>query len=313
MAGQHPRRTSRQDQARKRAIRAQAARTGVSYSVAARQMEAVGLRPGEMIATYGRTIYPTGHDAHRQRLIELRERRSMDERLADTRRAAVLPGGRAQHLVERFPPTRGRPGSKVGPLYHGTYRQELLTMLYVTIAVESPGLIPETGDLAWIAEMGEETALDMACAELDREARALLEREPATLWPAIERALALSENSPQLQLRQEATRLSALYRSMWAPRESADGEPYVDDPPFEGVRQILDVLLMVADDGHAPGTRVRMLASPHENRIATVVGAVWGSPGPPVAYRVQVEESTIRLTAETADLVVLADQESLAR
>jgi hypothetical protein len=280
---------------------------GVAYSVAARQLEVAGLLPHEMISSFGRTVYPTGHDSYRQQIIERRERRSFDERLADTRRAAVLPDGRAQHLVERFPPTRGRPGSKVGALYHGKGRQELLTMLYVTVSVDSPGLVPEVGDLAWIAEMGEETALDMACAELDRDARALLECGPATLWPAIERALALSENGPDWRLRQEAARLFALYRSMWAPREGADGEPYVDDPPFDGVRQILDALLIVADDGHAPGTRVRILASPYENQTATIISAVWGLPGPPAAYRIQMEEPSIRLTADTNDLVVLAD------
>ncbi|RZT81666.1 hypothetical protein EV382_4955 [Micromonospora violae] len=175
---QNPRRTPRSGRARKRAVRAQAARAGVPYSVAARQLEAVGLQPGETLSSYGRTIYPVVFDSHRELMIRRREQRSFDERVLDNRRAATLPDGRAQHLVERFPPTRGRDGTGVGPLYHGEGRQELLAMLYVVVAAESPGLLPAVGDLVWIAEMGEETALDMACAELDREARRLLDRDP---------------------------------------------------------------------------------------------------------------------------------------
>ncbi|WP_328468016.1 hypothetical protein OHA21_50610 [Actinoplanes sp. NBC_00393] len=256
----HNRGTPRRGRARKRAIRAQAARAGVAYSVAARQLDAVGLQSGETIASYGRTIYPAGHDTHRQRLVEERALRTFEQRRADTRRAALLPDGRAQHLVERFPPTRGRPGSRVGMLYHGEGRQGLLSMLYSAVAARAPGLVPPVGSLAWIAEMGEETAVDMECADLDREARALVGREP------------------------------------------------FDGPHFTGVRQILDALLMVANDGHAPGARVRILTDPYRNRTATIVGAEWGPPGPPTAYRVQVEGTATVLTTVPGELVVLAGQ-----
>jgi hypothetical protein len=214
--------------------------------VAARQLEAVGLRSGETIASYGRTIYPG-----RQRLIDERARRTFEQRRDDTRRAALLPDGRARHLVERFPPAYG--------LYHGEGRQELLSMLYVTVAAHAPELVPPVGELAWIAEMGEETAVDMECARLDREVRELLEREE------------------------------------------------LDEQPFAGVRQILDALLMVANDGHAPGTRVR-LTSPDQDRTGVIVGAVWGPPGPPVAYRLRAEDSATVLTAGPGELVVLAGQ-----
>ncbi|MEU4419890.1 hypothetical protein AB0F81_04640 [Actinoplanes sp. NPDC024001] len=239
----HNRGTPRRGRARKRAIRAHAARAGVAYSVAARQLEAVGLRSGETIASYGRTIYPG-----RRRVAEERARRSFEQRRDDTRRAALLPEGRARHLVERF------------PLYPGEGRQELLSMLYVTVAAHAPELVPPVGELAWIAEMGEETAVDMECARLDREVRELLERAE------------------------------------------------LDEPPFRGVRQILDALLMVANDGHAPGTRVRVLTSPYEDRTATIVAAVWGPPGPPTGYRIQMEGAAQVLTAEPGELVVLAGQ-----
>jgi hypothetical protein len=314
MTGQDTRRNPKSGRARKRAIRAQAARAGVAYSVAARQLEAAGLQPGETISSFGRTVYPTGFDSYRQRCIERRERRSHEERIADTRRAAILPDGRAQHLVERFPPTRGRRGTGIGPLYHGECRQELLSMLYVTVAAESPGLVPAVGDLAWMAELGEETALDTACAELDREARALLDRDPTALRCAIEEALAVGEHSTDWRIRREAIRLTALYQVMMSPRDGHDGQPYVAAPPIEGVGQILDAVLIVADDGHAPGTRVRVLAEAYRGRAATIAGALWGRPpGPPIGYVVWLDDSDQVLSAAADDLVVLADQDLSTR
>ncbi|MFG1674073.1 hypothetical protein [Micromonospora sp. NPDC049282] len=80
-----------------------------------------------------------------------------------------------------------------------------------------------------------------------------------------------------------------------------------------GVRQILDALLIVADDGHAPGTRVRLLRDPHQGRTATIMGALWGPSGPPVGYEVWIDEVRTALSARSDELVVLADQESLPR
>ncbi|GGN63159.1 hypothetical protein GCM10010112_22130 [Actinoplanes lobatus] len=294
MVEKHPRRTPRQGRARKRAIRAQAALTGVRYSVAARQLEASGLRPGETVAGSGRTIYPFTGDEQRQRLIEARARWSFEERLDDTRRAALLPDGRAQHLVERFPST--------GSLYHGEDRAELLSMLYMAVVFESPALLPEPGFLAWVAEMGEETTVDMECAALDRAARALLDREPDELWPVLERAVAASRDGADWHMRQVGIRLAALSQVLWAAHPEA---------PVAGVAQTLDAVLMVADDGHAPGTQVRLLTGPYQGLRAMIVGAVWGAAGPPVAYRVRRERSGHTLTMAPHDLVVLAGQELL--
>ncbi|MET8234274.1 hypothetical protein ABZS77_26725 [Micromonospora sp. NPDC005298] len=313
MSEHDQRRTPTSGRARKRAIRAQAARAGVAYSVAARQIESVGLRPGEILSTYGRTIYPIGFDPYRQLLVDRRERRSLEERVADLRRAAALPDGRARHLVERFPPGRGRPGSGVGPLYHGADREELLALLYVVVAVESPGLLPEVGDLAWIAELGEETALDMACADVDREVRRLLDREPVLLWPAVEGALAAAERSADWRIRHSAVRQEAFLRATRTPRVGPDGEPYVPELSVSGVRQILDALLVVADDGHAPGTRVRLLDGSSEVRAGTIVGARWGRSGPPEGYLVWLDGAGASTPARADELVVLAGQESVAR
>ncbi|MEU7751680.1 hypothetical protein AB0B57_27950 [Micromonospora sp. NPDC049101] len=313
MSDHQPRRTPSPGRARKRAIREHAAQTGVAYSVAARHLESVGLRPGETLARYGRTIYPIGVDPHRQLLVERRERRSFEARVSDTRRAAILPHGRAQHLVERFPPSRGRTGSGVGALYHGEGRVELLAMVYVVVAAESPGLLPAVGDLAWIAELGEDTALDTACADVDREARRLLDQEPLALWSGIQEALTVAERSVDGQIRQEAIRQTALLSTMMTPRLGYADEPYVPGLPVTGARQILDALLIVADDGHASGTRVRLLTQPNDVRSGTIIGARWGSTGPPVGYLVWLDGATAPLSVCPENLIVVAGQETIPR
>ena len=187
----------------------------------------------------------------------------------------------------------------MGLLYHGEGRTELLTMLYLAVAVETPALVPEAGGLAWVAEMAEETAVDMECAELDRAARSMLENDTSTLWPRLTEALSSASSSHDPHLRETATHLAET-PSRWSGIR-----------PFDGVRQILDALLMVAEDGHAPGTRVRALAGPHRGRTATILSAVWGAAGPPIAYRIQLDGTTTTLGMAAGELVVLADQESL--
>jgi len=236
------------NRARKRAIRAQAARAGVPYSVAARQLDSAP----DALASTGRTVYPASTDTHRQWLVDSRERRPFAVRLQDARRAADLPLGRAGHLADRFPPTRGEAGTGVGVLYHGARRQEALAALYSVIAAETPGLVPSAGDLAWAAESAEETAVDLVCADLDRAARLLLDDDRTT-----ER---------------------------------------------DGVRHILDAVLVIADDGHAPGTRVRMLDG---GRTGTIVSAVWGVSGPPILYRVHPDAAPRAVVADPRRLMLL--------
>jgi hypothetical protein len=269
--------------ARKRAIRAQAARAGVPYAVAARQLGAGAVEhaagpgatdatPGWLPASQGRTVYPAGSDSHRRWLVACRQRRDAAQRLLDTRLAADLPAGRARHLTERFPPTRGEHGSGVGPLYHGAGRGGLLAALYQLLAGERPDLVPSVGALAWEAELGEETAIDTACARLDRAARRLLDAGPADLYP---RLAAVAGTVP-------------------------------GRPAFEGARQILDALLVVAEDGHAPGTRVRLLAGPDAGASGTIVGALWSHSGPPSGYEVRPDGWPCAVPALPAQLWVPA-------
>lgn len=236
--------------ARKRAIRRLSERHAIPYSVAARRVR-LGGTPGDQ----GRTVYPVTSDTYRRWTIAVRERRGFGERVRDTRMAAAIPEGRARHLAERFPPTRGEPGTNVGPLYHGERRVDTLAALYSAVAAGQPEVVPSAADLAWAAELGEETAVDSVCFALDRAVRLHAD--------TLERA------------------------------------------GLDGARQILDALLTVADDGHAPGTRVRLLAG--ENQTATIVNACWELTGPPVAYVIRLDGAQHTIRVKPPELVVLSD------
>ncbi len=284
------RRRTRSGRARTRAVREHAAAAGVPYSVAARQL---GSGPGEVLASRGRTVYPAGGDDDRRAWVLERSERSFAECVRDARLAADIPVGRAVHLVRRFPPTRGRPGTGVGPLYHGEGRADLLAMVLSAVCHEAPGFRPSTGELAWTAELGEETVVDMACSDLDRAARLLLDADHATIWRRLESALLASGQR----------RLHRLFEHMLS---SVD-----DGPPLTGARQILDATLVVAEDGHAPGTRVRMLTAPYTDLPGTIVGVHWAACGPPLCYQVRPDGGHAVLRFDPRVLMVLPHQEAL--
>jgi len=290
------------NRARNRAIRDHARQSGLPFSEAARQLDYAGVRGGETLANHGRTIYPIAIDTRRRSLVEARLLRSRAERLADTRRAAVLPDGRAAHLVDRFPPGRGADGSGVGPIYAGPATEDGLALLYLTAAEESPAVVPAVGDLTWIAELGEETALDTACAALDRAARRTID-SGKRIHERIHSALDSAVQRSDAHRRHDAIRLGGVYAALTA--AAAEPEPL----SLIGVRQILDALLIVADDGHAPGTRVRMLAPPDRDRLATIVGAQWGPAGPPIAYEIRPDATPAVVAVAPDDVVVLAGQD----
>ncbi|GAA3211027.1 hypothetical protein ACFO1B_34580 [Dactylosporangium siamense] len=292
---------ARRDRKRRRAIRAHAAQAGIAYSVAARQLAGAGVGPGESFASLGRTVYPSGVPG-RWTIIG-RELRPAAVKLHDTRRAARLAGGRAAHLVERFPAGE----SHAGPCYAGDGLEDLLAMLYLVVVREAPGLVPAAMDLAWTAELGEETAVDMECAEVDRAARLVLDDGVAELWGRVEDALRAGQDNASPAVRHDADRLTLVCRTFTMPVEGADGEPYVLRAPWDGAGQVLDALLVVADDGHAPGTRIRLAGSPS---TGTIVGAAWGAVGPPRRYDVRLDTDPGTRSMRPDDLVVLPGQES---
>ena len=293
----------RRDRKRRRAIRAHAAQAGVAYSVAARQLAGVGagVGPGEILASLGRTVYPVGVPG--RWTIKARELRPAAVKLGDTRRAARLAGGRAAHLVGRFPAGDG----PTGACYTGEGLEDLLAMLFLVVIREAPGLIPAALDLAWTAELGEETAVDMECAEVDRAARLVLDEGVAGLWGRVEDALRAGQDDGNPAVRHDADRLTLVCRAFTMPVEGADGEPYVLRAPWDGAGQVLDALLVVADDGHAPGTRIRLAGS---LSTGTIVGAAWGAVGPPRRYDVRLDTEHAARPMRPEDLVVLPGQES---
>ncbi|MFC3499903.1 hypothetical protein ACFOOK_02785 [Micromonospora krabiensis] len=242
-----------------------------------------------MVASRGRTVYPVGVDTDRQRLIDARSRRTLTDRVEDARLAADLPLGRATHLVRRFPPFRAHRG--VGVLYGGEARGEILALLYAVVIYERPDLEPDAADLAWEAEMGEETAVDTACADLDRAVRLLLDDDRRPLQPRVEAAV----------------RALPLLRDRWEDAQAL-GRQFMVSTSMDGVRQIMDALLMVADDGHAPGTRVKLLSGADADLAGTLVGAMWGLSGPPISYWVHPDGAALKMAAEPQDLIVLAGQ-----
>ncbi|GAA4724907.1 hypothetical protein [Phytohabitans rumicis] len=258
------RRRSVPDRARRRAIRALATRLGVAYSVAARLLTDQTPAGGHRW-----TAPPAGTDEHRAWLFALREQRPFHARVRDTRQATDLPLGRAAHLTARYPRLRA---AGVDPLYDGPGRQTTLAMLYAVLAHESPQLLPTAGELTWVAELGEEAAVDIPCAALDRAARLLLDDDRWRLWTRVEAALTAGEAGPDRRVRDVAITLGRELRAV-SLRGSVDG-----------VRHILDALLVEAYEGHPPGARVRV-----GDLAATVVGVRWSRTGPPTGYEVRLD------------------------
>jgi hypothetical protein len=268
------------DRARRRAIRAYATRLGVPYAMAARLLAAQMAGPDAA----GPRADP---DEHRAWLFAMRERRSFDLRVRDTRLAVDLPLGRAAHLAGRFPALRRPPA---GPLYDGEARQATLGMLYAVVAYESPAILPTAEELAWVAELGEDAAVDIVCAGVDRAARLLLDDDRWHLCTRIEAALTAGEAAPDRQVRDAAITLGRQFRTTILRRS------------FEGARHTLDALIVAAHDGHPPGTRVRLLNGPHRGEAATIIGIQWPPTGAPSAYQVRLDKGSVTLTVGIDDI-----------
>jgi hypothetical protein len=277
MTAPHRRRPA-PDRARKRAIRALATELGVAYSVAARLLA----RRESASGTRRRPRFPTGGGEHRAWMFATREQRSFHSRVLDTRTAADLPIGRAAHLVHRFPPL-AVPG---GPLYHGDGRETALAMLYAVVAHESTVAPPTADELAWVAELGEETAVDITCAALDRAARRLLDDDERwRLWPRVEAALAALDGAADRRGRDAAITLG---REL---RERSLRAALV------GVRHILDAVLVEPFDGSPPGARIHL-----DGRDGTVLGARWALDGPPIGYEVRLDGAATARIVSRDDL-----------
>jgi hypothetical protein len=264
-----------------------------------------------MLASTGRTVYPKAIDSGNRWTIASRERRSADEKAKDTRRAAQLPSGRALHLVNRFPAIDGPAGSGVGALYDGLggpERAAALAMLYLVLITNHPSIVPDLSELAWAASLGEETAVDLACTYVDRGARLLLDDTHDQLPHLIESALRVARTHRDPRIQHAAVRLTACYDALSTPRGYESEEPPRLSLP-RGVQQILDALLVVADDGHAPGTQVRVLAEDGMGAPGTITGVIWDEDGPPISYMVNIRGECGHSVLSPGNLVILGDQE----
>lgn len=280
------------DRARKRAIRALAAELGVAYSVAARLHAAQPPGPGRrthpeppagLASTGGAFGSAAGADEHRAWMFDARASRTFHARVNDTRLAVNLPLGRAEHLVRRFPPLRAI--TTAGPLYAGEGRETIIAMLYAVLGHETPGMMPHPAELEWAAELGEESAVDVVCAGLDRAARHLLDHDRWRLWARVENAVTAGETDSDRRVRDAAITLGRELRST-SLRGSVDG-----------VRHILDALLAEPYDALSPGVRVRA-----GGLDGTVIGAEWEHSGPPPAYRVRLDTEPIPRVVPAGEL-----------
>jgi hypothetical protein len=161
------------------------------------------------------------------------------------------------------------------------------------LAYESPAILPTAEELAWVAELGEETAVDIVCAGVDRPVRLLLDDDRWRLCTRIETALDAGVAAHDRHARDAAITLGPPFRTTILRRS------------FEGARHTLDALLVAAYDGHPPGTRVRVLTGPHRGEAATVTGVQWPATGAPHAYRIRIDNGPAVLTVGVDDIGIL--------
>jgi hypothetical protein len=166
-------------------------------------------------------------------------------------------------------------------------------MLYAVLAYESPAIQPTAEELAWVAELGEETAVDIVCAGLDRAARLLLDDDRWHLYTRIEAALTAGEAADNRQVRDAAITLGRQFRTTILRRSLA------------GTRHTLDALLVAAHDGYPPGARVHILTGPRHGQAATVIGVQWPATGAPRTYQIQIDNGPAILTVSVDDIGIL--------
>jgi hypothetical protein len=169
----------------------------------------------------------------------------------------------------------------------------VLAMLYAAVVHERPGVLPSADELTWLADLGEEAAVDLACMAVDRSARELLDEDRWTMWTRIDGALSADADHKDRSRRDVARQLADELRTL-AIRSSVDG-----------ARHTLDAVLVAGDGGHAPGTRVRIIVRPHRGRTGTIVGAHWDQTGPPIGYDVVPDSAPVRVRAEPGQLTLL--------
>jgi hypothetical protein len=235
-----------------------------------------------------------------------------EQRAHEAGRATRLPDGRAWHLVDRYMELSAPIGTGAGLIYQGKLaRIYLLTLAYATVAYDQPALILSADRLAWVGELTDQVAVDVALVEVDRAARQLLDhREQA--YPRIERMLVAKPASvPQRALEGLAGKWKALHQPFY----DGEGYPHVI-LPWRAARQTLDALLVEGTGAFAPGSRVRLLAAAgeHANKSATIFEATWAwdaedeTRSLPVGYLVHPDRTIADVDVPVAGVEVLLEQ-----
>lgn len=291
------------DKHAKRAARDLAAREGISYTTARRRLTTAAAdaerqepRPPAFVPTTS-TPCPQGCEGSGHPGTACWAWRSADTSGGrwEVRRAAELPGGRAEQLAQRGEKKlRDRTPGGRRTSFHAWEDRWLLALVYAMLTNERPELLPDWSRLRAAVEADDLPTVDALMEPLDRAAARLMTKTPATWWGEVKPrldayadAVGSDDREPttwqELEARHVVERLVDRWRKAWVP--ARDGSGYVD--PF-AVRWLspkdwLDARLVDEHGGHAPRTRVRL----DDGRPAVVYAVEWGEDGPPVAYRVR--------------------------
>ncbi|WP_199828378.1 hypothetical protein [Streptomyces sp. XY533] len=209
------------------------------------------------------------------------------------RRAAELPGGRAEQLAQRAEREDGTQSGRWAS-FHARETRWLLALVYALLTDERPELVPDRARLQAAVEADDLAAVDAAMEPLDRAAARLMTKVPAVWWGEVKPRLdayadAVESDGRDLTAWQEVESrhvvglLVARWRKAWVPVRTGTG--YLDSPGvlWIAVKGWLDARLVEEHGGHSPGARVRL----RDGRPAVVYAVEWGEEGPPVAYRVR--------------------------
>ncbi|MCT9141722.1 hypothetical protein [Streptomyces violarus] len=291
------------DKHTKRAARQLAEREGISYTAARRRLadphqEA---EPPRVVPIASRTC-PEGCDGSGHVGVACWLWRPQDVSGTvqwEVRRAAELPGGRAEQVAQRSEDREARK-AKTQSARWATYNvledRWLLALVYAMLTDQHPELRPDRAPLRAAVEADDLAAVDALMEPLDRAAARLTTKVPAVWWgevkPRLDAYADAAESDDrdlmavgwqEIEERHAVGRLIDRWRKAWVPVRNHNG--YMDPPGvmWLAVKGWLDDRLVDQHGGHAPGARIRF----GEGRPAVVYAVEWGEDGPPVAYRVR--------------------------
>jgi hypothetical protein len=214
----------------------------------------------------------------------------------EVRRAAELPGGRADQVMRRAEEPREGHTSRQAR-FHAWEARWLLALVYAMLTDQRPELLPDPAALRAAVEADDLAAVDTAMEPLDRAAARLTTKVPSVWWGEVKPALDAYADTvesddrdlmgfpwPGIEARHVVGRLVDRWRRTWEPTvRNASGVLEAPGVMWPAVKGWLDALLVGRHGGYAPHARVRLA----DGRPALVYAVEWSEAGPPVAYRVR--------------------------